>query len=182
MSRLFFHFVLPMPDSWNNRVILTANFVMILKPIFLQVSPTDIGDWNQVTSNIELTSYGILIKKCSRIVHCTVGERGVAGEAVCSFLALKWNKTKKRKNTKARTTRLPKCFFSHYGELPRFEDVFESKDIPQGKKFSPHALIEEQRQWDWGVFTLLYFLCFQQSLSDFGLIRLKDKILHRLTV
>ena len=34
-------FVLAMPEFCNNRVILTANYVMISKPIFLQVSPTD---------------------------------------------------------------------------------------------------------------------------------------------
>ena len=41
LSRLFLRFVLAMPEFCNNRVILTANYVMISKPIFLQVSPTE---------------------------------------------------------------------------------------------------------------------------------------------
>ena len=40
LSRLILRFVLAMPEFCNNRVILTANYVMISKPIFLQVSPT----------------------------------------------------------------------------------------------------------------------------------------------
>ena len=40
LSRLFLRFVLAMPEFCNNRVILTANYIMTSKPIFLQVSPT----------------------------------------------------------------------------------------------------------------------------------------------
>ena len=41
MSRLFSCFSPAMPEFWNICVILTANYVMITKPIFLQVSPTN---------------------------------------------------------------------------------------------------------------------------------------------
>ena len=36
MSCLFSLFDLAMPEFWNNRVILPANYVMIMKPIFLR--------------------------------------------------------------------------------------------------------------------------------------------------